>query len=120
MRLDIHKATKVEELHLSRGATRVAEIVLSEKNLLSMLCKLYQPGSGRTVYNNVVKVDGELQDDLVLKLVSEPDDEHYNDTDRGGAQGWAGVMVGSTEAFIQKLRVFLEEHKEEIANTPSL
>ena len=86
---------------------RRVEVVLSRRNLLTLLHKLDMPGSARQIENNDCWEDGEqtpyyageeLQSDLVrtvLVLRCEDDAEHYGKRDLG-----PGAMHPVTEAFI--------------------
>lgn len=86
----------------------VAELKLSERNLLALLVKLYQDGSQVTIYNNVVDVAEGFPDSIIFKLVAEKDDVHYDDAARGGAQGAAGRMNPGTEEFAAKVKAYME------------
>lgn len=79
--------------------TRQAKVTLSRRNLLTLLHKLDMPGSARRIENNVVYVDGELNDEIMLVLCCEDDEEHYADPDRLG--GPAGRMHPESEAYVR-------------------
>lgn len=80
-------------LHIE-GKTVTA--VLSRRNLLTMLQKLDLEGSARTLTNDIVWVNGELQParDHLFVLKCEDDDEHYNGPLRPPEiQGVAGLTT---------------------------
>lgn len=79
--------------------TRQAKVTLSKRNLLTLLHKLEMPGSARRIENNVVYVDGELNDEIMLVLCCEDDETHYADPDRLG--GPAGRMHPESEAYVR-------------------
>jgi len=66
-------------------------IILSRRNLLSLLHKLDDPDSQRTIFKNVLTEEGTIQ----TLIVSAQDDEaHYRDEA-------PGRMSPATEAFIR-------------------
>lgn len=87
---------------------RRVEVVLSRRNLLTLLHKLDMPGSARQIENNDCWENGTQtpyypgeaeQSDLartVLVLRCEDDAEHYSKRELG-----PGVMHPATEAFVQ-------------------
>lgn len=84
---------RIEEVEV--GGHRDVTVVLSRRNLLSMLHKLDFPGSARTIFSEGAGIDGTL----ILK--AEDDDEHYNHPNRE-AKGYVGPMHPDTEAFIRE------------------
>lgn len=97
--------TKIKTTPL--GNVTSVRVVLSERNLLSMLAKLYQPGSACEIGNNVTDINDEQHPEIVCWLESEADDKHYSAEDRDGA----GPMHPDTERFVRKLREVLEEER---------
>jgi hypothetical protein len=82
-----------------QGQDRQVKVTLSRRNLLTLLHKLDMPGSARRIENNVVYVDGELNNEYILVLCCEDDEEHYADPDRLG--GPAGRMHPDSEAYVR-------------------
>lgn len=81
--------------------THPLTVVLSERNLLALLSKLYTPGSACTI----IKPDG-----LIIR--AEKDDVHYKHPSRLG-EG-PGPMHTATENFIERLRTVLEANEDSI------
>lgn len=79
---------------LSAGVVRVT---LSERNLLALLVMLHQPWSRCTISGRYAYHDGELLDDVVLVVRSEPDELHYKGREPPGA------MHPATEAYLAAL-----------------
>lgn len=71
---------------------RYVEVILSERNLLSLLDKLYMPGSARTLQRNT--------ESNTLSISVETDAEHYE----GRAVGTAGEMHPDTEAALAAIK----------------
>lgn len=63
------------------------EVTLSRRNILALLHKLDWEGSARTIQK-------ECGNGMILTLVAEEDDEHYDGNE-------PGVMHTATESFIQ-------------------
>lgn len=76
---------------LSAGVVRVT---LSERNLVALLVKLHQPCSKRTISGRYAYHNGELLDEVVLVVRSEPDALHYKGREP------AGAMDPATEQYL--------------------
>lgn len=97
-------------VHVMNGdGTRTIEVVLSRRNLLSLLQKLDMPGSARTIMNNDCREDG-LQTPLsvdepgsgglpvtLLVLRCEDDPAHY-----ARRESPPGEMHPLTEQFVRE------------------
>ena len=81
MRLDLHE-------------NGVVLVRLSRRTLLSLLSKLEQPASARTLVTRRAYVDGLVCDDRLLVVQVEPDAVHYADREP------PGPMSPQTEAFL--------------------
>ena len=73
----------------------LARVTVSERNLLSLLVKLRQPRSRRTLVSANVYLDGGLVDGIELSLQAEPDSLHY-----GGRGFPAGLISPESEALL--------------------
>lgn len=73
----------------------VVLVTLSRRNVLSLLSKLSQPASARTIVMRGAYVYGVLYEDLFLAVHVEPDDVHYADREP------PGEMSPETEAFVR-------------------
>lgn len=73
-----------------RGAEPMHELRISERNLLSLLSKLYTEGS-------VCSIEDPMRS---IRVVAERDDEHY------GARR-PGIMHPATERFVVAIKEFL-------------
>jgi len=105
-RADIHSPDDREITELAMHGRRdpnlqVIEVVLSERNLLSLFSKLFIEDSARTLYN------GDVPDGYVLKLVAEDDDTHYESPTRMGAR--AGFIHPDTQNLVNALYATVEE-----------
>lgn len=104
-RADIHSRTEKETTELISYSYKldndIIEVVLSERNLLSLLAKLHINESKRTIYN------GDVPKGYVLKLVSEDDETHYAGESRKGAS--AGGMHPDTEELVAALKETIKE-----------
>lgn len=67
---------------------------LSRRNVLSLLSKLEQPGSARTIVQRGAYVYGVLQEELILAVQVEPDELHY------AGRVPPGEMSPETERFV--------------------
>lgn len=71
-------------------------LVVSRRNLLTLLSKLYKPGSGRTI-TALLAVRGADRTPVHVVLVSEPDETHYVERDNPprplAIQGQAALQV---------------------------
>lgn len=74
-----------------------AEVTLSGRNLLARLVMLRQPCSKRTISGRYAYHDGELLDEVVLVVRSEPDALHYKGREP------AGAMHPATEQYLAAL-----------------
>lgn len=82
----------------------VLDIALSERNLLTLLSKLYTPGSACSF------LSGDIPDELGFAhpcLRAEPDEYHYGSPPRGGAP--AGSMHPLTERVLIAVRAAVAE-----------
>lgn len=70
------------------------EVVLSRRNLLTLLSKLDMPGSARTILNRDCYRDGLPVHDVVLIVKADDDDAHYV------GRAPAGPVHPFSEAFI--------------------
>ena len=75
---------------------RVATVVLSERNLLSLLAKLHTRGATPTITSTDPNGGVHL-------IVAQTDRVHYADPDRGGA-GTPGPMHPVIESIVAQLR----------------
>jgi hypothetical protein len=80
-------------MRLDLRGNRVS-VVLSRRNVLSLLHKLEMPGSARTLTGADNYVNGEPVDDLLLVVQVEEDAPHY-----GSRLAPPGPMHPLTEAF---------------------
>jgi hypothetical protein len=94
------------KLHIiNLESERRVEVVLSRRNLLTLLHKLDMPGSLRQIHNNDCWEDGEqtpwhgdgpsAHPVTMLVLRCEDDEEHY-----GKRAAGPGAMIGETEEFV--------------------
>ena len=89
----------------------VIEIALSERNLLSLLSKLYEPDSLCTITNNVID-DGAGKNIIGnVAIRAEKDDVHYADPARRGSA--PGQMSPKTERIVKLLQKGIEEIERE-------
>ncbi|MBA3842073.1 MAG: hypothetical protein H0X39_05550 [Actinobacteria bacterium] len=96
-------------LHIMNLAERRVEVVLSRRNLLTLLHKLDMPHSQRQIENNDCWEDGEQTPwypgesnatsppRTILVLRCEHDGEHY-----AGRAGGPGIMHPESERFVQE------------------
>jgi len=83
------------------------ELILSERNLLSLLSKLYTPGSAAAI------VIGDVPPGYNSLLISaERDEKHYSSESREGEP--AGIMHPVTERVLAAIRTILREEELEI------
>lgn len=80
----------------------VLTFVVSERNLISMLSKLYTPGSARTIES--VDVPANFKG---MRLCAEEDTVHYASPTRMGAP--AGPMHPTTERIVQTIKQIVAE-----------
>jgi hypothetical protein len=84
----------------------VLDVVLSERNLLTLLSKLYTPGSSREFVN------GDVPAGIALaRFRAERDDQHYNSPSRRGAG--PGEMHPITEKVLAAIREALAQLADE-------
>lgn len=81
-------------MRLELRADGVVLVVLSRRNVLSLLSKLEQAHSARTIVQRGAYVYGVLHEDLFLAVQVEHDELHYADRCPPGA------MSPETEAFV--------------------
>lgn len=91
-------------LEIDDRCPHVVDIVLSERNLLTMLTKLYTPASNRMIVNG--DVGDALRDKGILYgcLKVEPDDVHYASETRRSNQGTPGEMHADTERVLALIK----------------
>ena len=79
----------------SEGHMETVELVLSKRNLLTLLHKVDDPDSANIVYNRDTYVNGvqNLDVPIILAIRAEPDEIHYKDRP-------AGQMDPDAEEFI--------------------
>jgi hypothetical protein len=87
----------------------ILTVTLSERNLWTLLSKLYTPGSRREITNNDCPAEV-----AVVHLLAEPDEVHYLSSARGLAQGRPGPMHPVTEAIVARVRPAIEAAVAEI------
>lgn len=80
----------------------VLDVVLSERNLLSLLSKLYTGGSRCEIQQGDVPTPF-----VLLRLRAEPDQVHYNSATRKGAP--PGAMHPVTERVLSAIQQTLAE-----------
>jgi len=90
---------RVTSLFDADGRLTVA-VALSERNLLTLLSKLYTPGSTPAIYTGG-------GDSTLHVILAEDDETHYGHSARGGHP--AGSMHPTTEAILRHLREVLVE-----------
>lgn len=76
----------------------VVRVTLSERNLLTLLVKLHQPWSARTIFGRYPCVGQEHREDLLLVVHAQSDAAHYAEREPPGA------MHPATEAIVASLR----------------
>ncbi len=81
---------------------------------MTLLVKLHQPNSAKTLYNDVVYVDGEPDFGLILKIRAEDDHSHYGDRARGWMRNLAGVIHPRTHKALYKIKKVLVEEVDDI------
>ena len=74
-------------------------VVLSQRNLLSLLHKLEMPGSARTLVCGDNRINDEPVHAPILVVQVEADVEHY-----GARLEPAGPMHPATESFVERVR----------------
>jgi hypothetical protein len=89
----------VARLEIKNGPCREVRVVLSRRNLLSLLHKLDMEGSNREIHNNDCFEDGKQCpiNGTLLILNCEDDDEHYSKRLAG-----PGMMHPETETFVHE------------------
>lgn len=84
------------EIRSSDGGGKAVCVILSRRNLLSLLAKLDIAGSFRTILNNDCWLDGERTEDVFLVLHAEEDEPHYS-----RRADPPGPMTPETEKFVR-------------------
>lgn len=92
----------------------VLDIVISERNLLTLLTKLYTPGSACEIGN------GDVPEGFRKAwLKAEKDDVHYASATRQSSQGVAGQMHPVTEKVLAAVKKIIEDEGYSITDTPT-
>lgn len=87
----------------------VLDVVLSERNLWTLIAKLYTPNSRCTFLNNDCPPEISF-----VRFRAEPNEVHYDSPSRGLAQGYAGAMDPITEEIMLRIRPAIEAAVNEI------
>lgn len=93
------------------GYDTMAEVVLSRRNLLTLLTKLYTEGSAKTIVNNIIVDQNDqllMKPDVHFAVRAESDEDHYE------RRAPAGPMHPLTEALIHLLEIITQTELPEV------